>query len=214
MRCWRSIRSAARRGRLAWSSCTWPTPSAAPSAPGDDADDARYFCAGHLPQNIGFRTHREALALWARAKAIVCREAVDTDITRLADLGSTPGALGMDALAGYVGARNLALFCAFQGDTPVGYVALALPADELARLEHVFVAPNHRRFGIGTRLLRESVSYMAQRGSHTTHVEAPADHPALPLIIRAGFRVCGYRADVRERIVYLSAKPGRSDTIK
>ena len=61
-----------------------------------------------------------------------------------------------------------------------------------AVLHHLYVAPEHRRKGIGRLLLADAASYAKSRGARCLWLEATnVNYPAIQFYLRAGFCFCG-----------------------
>ncbi len=74
----------------------------------------------------------------------------------------------------------------------VGYASVALESDGMGHLRHLFVRPDVRRWGIGTRLLAESIAWAQGCGARRLIAHVSATNPAVALYLKAGFRVCGF----------------------
>ncbi len=75
------------------------------------------------------------------------------------------------------------------GGEIVGVLGLRIAAS-LAHVDSLIVAPDHRRTGIGRRLLDRSETVANYYNCHKVTLEAPAALPA-----RAFFEACGYKVE-------------------
>ena len=161
---------------------------------GDDATDAAFFALSELPpdEDIAFWTHREALHDWRRARAVIYREATEAEAIEAMAINVKYGEAPRDFLA-YVRDRGSCLLVAKDGNDTVGFASVTVDvAHETARLDNVFVLPSSRRWGIGSRLLTESVSYARAQRATRLITEIDASNPAIVVYLKAGFRICGY----------------------
>jgi GNAT superfamily N-acetyltransferase len=82
--------------------------------------------------------------------------------------------------------RSLAYICAYHGGRLIGFVNVAWDGGKHGFLLDTTVAPEHRRRGVGTELVRQAVQVAAQAGLGWLHVDY---EPQL-----GGFyRRCGFR---------------------
>lgn len=63
--------------------------------------------------------------------------------------------------------------------------------DQLGALQHVWVAPEFQRHGIGRALVREALAWAADAGFK--RIEVVADPSAMPFYLRLGARRCGHQ---------------------
>lgn len=61
-----------------------------------------------------------------------------------------------------------------------------------ARIIDIFVHPDHRRRGLGGKLVKELVALAKKKKVRTLIAEAPSLNPVLKLYKKNGFRKCGY----------------------
>ena len=159
--------------------------------PGDDASEVGFFAADELPVEIAFRTHRQALAHWSRAKRIIYRPATVEDAAILGIFALDAG-LARRCWEKYVGRPSTGLVVAAEGPRIVGLVAFSCdPQEATAQLEDIYVLPSYRRWGIGTRLLIATKKLAVELGAKRMLVRVQADNPGMLLFVRSGFAVCG-----------------------
>ena len=163
--------------------------------PGDDALEARFFPANALPKEIAFETHRQVLAEWARVRAILCREATTQDSKTVLHIAKKFHLTAPAPWEEYLKEAELLVALDVEGKV-VGFVSFTsdLRKRAVIHIEHIFVLPNYRRWGIGTRLLGAMQKAAIERQVHTLITQLPADNPALRLFLRTGFQVCGFLA--------------------
>lgn len=85
-----------------------------------------------------------------------------------------------------------ALFCAQHNNRPPGFLLLSKLMDE-AELLLVVVPPKARRQGLGTRLLREAISWLRRARVRSFFLEVERGAPAAQLYANVGFVACGAR---------------------
>ena len=161
--------------------------------PGDDAMDARWFSPYDLPpeEEIAFSTHRDALRRWLQARAVVYRPATSADIPQIKELIDTFQQPRWD-LQTYLENPNRSIVVADDRGRVVGYAGLTLiPEKDEAVIEHVFVHPHHRRWGIGSHLIEHALEMARGAQVHLVTTEAAADNPGLVVYLKMGFEVCG-----------------------
>ncbi len=161
--------------------------------PGADATEARFFAPGGLPAEIAFPLHRRVLGQWARAATIRCQEADVAQRRRAAGLAPQ----GVAALCPPAEQRPVEesplLLVAMEEGEVVGYLgADDVSAQGVLALRDVYVRPEYRRWGIGTRLLEAAARAAAARGAASLLAAVPAENPGLLLFTHAGFQVCGF----------------------
>lgn len=161
--------------------------------PGDDAVEAAFFAPDELPPDaeIAFWTHREVLNDWRRAKAITYRLAQDQEAEAVAALAAT------HQRPLWEGDRHRArpedrLLVAMDRGQVIGYASVTLAPEGQATLEYVFVTPNYRRWGIGTRLIEQCLDLARSSGMESMVAQVEAGNPAVAVYLKAGFRVCGF----------------------
>lgn len=161
-------------------------------AAGDDALEVGLFAPDELPEDIAFRTHRQALHDWRKARAVVCRLATLAEAEQAARLEGDGPREGRDHAA-YVTSEDRALFVAVDGTEVVARANLSLRQRQgTANLDDVFVWPSYRRWGIATQLIQHSLAFARQQGMRALTAEVPATNPALIVYLKAGFRVSGF----------------------
>lgn len=151
-------------------------------APGDDALEARFFHAADLPEDIAFRTHRRALEEWARAhrlRFVWLPEALAEPLE-----GMPP----IPPQAEQWHRQGNALLLACDGNKVIGWVAMALKPP--VRVEEIYVVPERRRLGIGSRLLAQAHVRLRECTSQVL-AEIPVDSPVLGFFLKAGYVICG-----------------------
>ena len=161
--------------------------------PGDDAAEARWFAPYELPpeDQIAFSTHRHALREWLRTRAVVYRTAVEGDIPALHELIEEYDQPRW-ALEEWVKEPNHVLIVADDRGTVVGYTGIVFsPPSEEARLMHVFVLPNRRRWGIGSHLIQHALKVARERRARLVTTRISAGNPAIAVYLKQGFEVCG-----------------------
>lgn len=161
--------------------------------PGDDASEAAFFSPTELPADgeIAFWTHRQVLLDWRRARAVIYKPADEAALRQASEL-----ALQHDRPAWEVdltqNSCQTQLLVAEDRDRVVGYAGLNQHPQGQARLEYLFVAPNYRRWGIGTRLIENCVALARHSGISSVVAEVEANNPAVAVYLKAGFHVCGF----------------------
>lgn len=162
--------------------------------PGDDAIEAAFFSPETLPpdEQIAFWTHRQALAAWRRARAIRFRRAGPAEARRAEDLCRAFD-LSPCLLRPRDDTSTGELIVALDGDQVVGFASVSVARDTAqGTLEQVFVHPDYRRWGIGTRLLRQAVASARSLGLETLTTQLDADNVAIGAFLKAGFHICGF----------------------
>jgi len=164
--------------------------------PGDDASEVRFFAPEELPAELAFRPQRRILGQWARAATIRCQEADAEQRARVAELAGQQGITYGPAEGRAALAACPLLLVALEGAEVVGFLAADdAPLNGTLALRGVYVLPDYRRWGIGTRLLGAASVLAAQRGADALLAEVPAENPALLLFTHAGFRVTAVRPE-------------------
>ncbi len=161
--------------------------------PGDDAKDARWFAPHELPpeDEIAFSTHRHALREWLRTRAVVYRIATQADMPAIANLIEEyqQPRWNLDA---YIQDPQRTIVVADDRGTIVGYTGLHLfPQEKEARITHVFVLPNRRRWGIGSHLIRHALDVARQAGARLVTTRISAGNVGIVVYLKQGFEVCG-----------------------
>ncbi len=161
--------------------------------PGDDAEDARWFAPHELPprEAIAFSTHWDALQRWLQARAVLYRPAVAADLPAIAELIHTYQQPRWD-LNRYLHDPLHHLLVADDRGYIVGYCGLRIEADEAqAVIDHVFVHPHHRRWGIGSHLIEHAMDVARREGVALVTTEVDAGNPGIVVYLKKGFEVCG-----------------------
>ena len=161
--------------------------------PGDDAEDARWFAPHELPpdEEIAFSTHRHALREWLRTRAVIYRTASEEDIPALTALIEEYEQPRWN-LDEYMRDPHRSIIVADDRGTVVGYAGLhMLPHQQEARITHVFVLPNRRRWGIGSHLIRHALQTARRKGARLVTTQITAGNVAIVVYLKQGFEVCG-----------------------
>jgi GNAT superfamily N-acetyltransferase len=97
-------------------------------------------------------------------------------------------AWGDDVRPGYrkVLERSLAHLCAYDGERLVGFVNVASDGGIHAFILDTSVHPDHRRNGIGTRLVRAAADAARNRGAAWLHADYEPPYAGL-------YEACGFR---------------------
>jgi len=98
-----------------------------------------------------------------------------------------------EALLAHQERGDLILVAAESGEVR-GYVDQeTLPDQSIAWVQHLVVAPEHRRTAIGSALLTRSMQHARQAGlSHIMALVQSKNYPAISFLQRHGFAFCGY----------------------
>ena len=161
---------------------------------GDDAQEVHTFPPDGLPPDdqIAFRTHRQALHDWRRARAIIYRRAAVADREAVAQLVERYTEIGDKSLA-YLAGGDRTLLLAWDGALLVGLACVDhRPWTRSASIDQVFVCPSYRRWGIATQMVVQAIDYARRQGVHTLLAQAPVANPVLLVYLKAGFRVSGF----------------------
>lgn len=80
------------------------------------------------------------------------------------------------------------------GPEPLGYICMsAQTAAEVVWVTDLAVAPDHRKRGVGTMLLKAAESWAVEHGSRMLFFETVAkNHPAIRMAQKFGLEFCGY----------------------
>jgi 8-oxo-dGTP diphosphatase len=164
-------------------------------AAGDDAVEAGWFGPDELPE-IAFRTHREVLRQWRRARAVVYRSATMADAEAVTVLSRVYPSEVSGACATFVGDPDKRLLVAVDNGQVIGFSGIVWDADSrTAHVEQVFVHPRYRRWGIGTHLLLTGLEFSREAGARAVFAKAPISNPGWGVYLKAGFRVSGFTND-------------------
>lgn len=161
---------------------------------GDDAAEAAFFAPDELPpdEKIAFRTHRQALRDWRRARAVVYRLATLEEADEATSINRFHGELERDFVADVRSPQGM-LLAAVDDSTLVGFASVTIaPAQRIGRLNQVFVLPRYRRWGIGSELIRRCIAFAREKRMSGLLVEVEATNPAMVVYIKLGFRVSGF----------------------
>jgi len=161
---------------------------------GDDAMDAAFFAPEELPHDdqIAFRTHAQALHDWRRARAVAYGPASPKQAERAASILRSHGERQRDFEVDICSDNSL-LLAATDDGVLVAFASLTTgKRGEAALLNHVFVLPRYRRWGIGSELIRRCIVEAGSREASTILAEVEATNPAIVVYIKMGFRVSGF----------------------
>lgn len=161
---------------------------------GDDAQEVRTFAPEELPpdEQIAFRTHRQALHDWRRARAVVYRPATPDDRQAVTALSERYREVGRECLS-YFGEEHRALLLAWDGEQLVGFACTSHRRwGHTASVDQIFVQPDYRRWGIATQLVYLAIAQVRAWQVRTLLAEAPVTNPVLLVYLKAGFRVSGF----------------------
>lgn len=160
---------------------------------GADATEARFFGPHDLPDEIAFPLHRRALGQWARAATIACREIDPGEFEQVARLVSRADLALQPPLEHYAAHPTAVLLVALEGTEVVGFLGAEEGQEpDGIELRDIYVLPDYRRWGIGTRLLSTMAARAAERGARRLRAEVDPANPGLLLLTHSGFRVCGF----------------------
>lgn len=175
---------------------------------GDDAQEVSVFSADRLPEEVAFRTHREALARWARRSKearstnLVIRQARPEDESRVLTLMSlVPANAYLSSAdiqrAGLRFRENPALdvLVAETDGHIVGFLALSFAptlSGLRALIDDLAVDPAYRRRGIGAALVEAAVQQASRRGATHLLIDTSRGDPS----IREFYRACGFEDGV------------------
>ena len=83
---------------------------------------------------------------------------------------------------------------ALVGSALVGFIHLLPdPQTRSGRIVHHAIAPDHRRRGIGGRLLQAAIRWAREHNLHSATVEVPTkNHPAISFYMEQGFTFTGF----------------------
>lgn len=179
---------------------------------GDDASEAAFFAPHELPSDdqIAFRTHRQALRDWRRARAVVYRMATAEEAAQATAMNRAHGEPERDFVRDLHSPKGI-LLAAVDDGTLVGFASLSVfPDHRIARINQVFVLPRYRRWGIGSELIRRCQVAASEGEAATITAEVEATNPAMVVYIKMGFHVSGFRQGLaagrqkQEALLFLS----------
>jgi GNAT superfamily N-acetyltransferase len=141
---------------------------------------------------IAFRTHRQALHDWRRARAVVYRAATLEEAEKATEVNRAHGEPERDFVAVVQSSQGMLLVAVDDGSV-VGFASVTTyPDEETGRIGQVFVLPRYRRWGIGSELIRRCIGYARKQGVSGLLAEVEATNPAMVVYIKLGFRVSGF----------------------
>ncbi len=161
---------------------------------GDDAQQVQAFAPEELPPDdqIAFRTHRQALHDWRRARAILYQESTPDARLAIAELLDQHPSIGHGCL-NYLGVEDRGMVLAWDASKLVGIACVShSPLGQSASIDQIYVLPGYRRWGIGTRLVGQAIDYARKADVRTLLAEAPVTNPILMVYLKSGFRVSGF----------------------
>ena len=154
---------------------------------GDDAQDVCVFSPDALPSDVAFRTHREVLARWVRARSApeggerpalaICDAELKDEVHVLELLPLIPANAELgprelaDAAQRFRERLTIDVLVAEMDSQVVGFVALSFVPTLTglrALINDLAVAPAYRRQGIGAALLEAAIQRTDRRGA--THL--------------------------------------------
>jgi GNAT superfamily N-acetyltransferase len=104
------------------------------------------------------------------------------------------------------------MYLACDGDAVVGSIYGLRDREhrEVARIGGTWVAPSHRRRGVGRELLEAVASWARERGSRRLALWAPSENAAaLALYREAGFKNTGRRQSLRDNVAHEAVELAR-----
>ncbi len=160
---------------------------------GDDAQDVRAFLPHELPESeLAFDTNRQALREWLRARRVAYKVANESEAREAERVQSKYQGVSLN-FVGNVRLPDRDLIVALDEGELVGFCNVQKDEDtDSTLITRLFVAPNYRRWGIGSQLLREAVDWAGKNGSKMVRAEAAATNPGMVVYLKSGFRVCGF----------------------
>ncbi len=160
---------------------------------GDDAQDVRLFAPHELPMDkIAFETSKMALREWLRARMMVYKPATEAEAREAEELYKRYEGKDCDFVSLATSSGSELLVAMDQGSV-VGVCGIRLEKHiDSALITKLFVKPNYRRWGIGSRLLREAMGWARDKSVALVRAEAGATNPGIVVYLKAGFRVCGF----------------------
>jgi len=161
---------------------------------GDDAAEVAFFAPHELPPDdeIAFRSHRQALRDWRRARAVIYRPATLEEAEQATAINRAHGEAEWDFAADVRSPQGMVLVAIDDGEL-VGFASVTIfPEQGIARLNQVFVLPRYRRWGIGSELIRRCIAFARAKQMSGLLTEVEATNPAMVVYIKLGFRVSGF----------------------
>lgn len=97
----------------------------------------------------------------------------------------------------YIWQRGSLTLVAEEQGKPIGFIIVRREAGRYGHVITIDVLPEHRRRGIGSRLMAEAESWLARRGARAVYLEAAADNlAAIDFYRKLGYveagRIAGY----------------------
>ncbi len=161
--------------------------------PGADATEARFFAPGGLPAEIAFPC---TAACWAsgrgRPPSAARRLTWPSAVARPAwpRKASPPCARPPNSAPSR--SRRSSWWPWRRGRSSATWARMTPRRRVSWRCATLYVRPEYRRWGIGTRLLEAAARAAAARGAASLLAAVPAENPGLLLFTHAGFQVCGF----------------------
>ncbi len=160
---------------------------------GDDAQDVQAFLPNEIANiDLAFDTNRKALRDWTRARRVVYKAATESEAKEAETLQEKYQGTRCDFVSA-VAAPGSDLIVALDGKEVVGFCKVQKDEDtDSTLITRLFVAPNYRRWGIGSSLLQKALTWARECGCKMARAEAAATNPGMVVFLKSGFRVCGF----------------------
>jgi ADP-ribose pyrophosphatase YjhB (NUDIX family) len=160
---------------------------------GDDAQEVRAFPPHELPEaDLAFDTNRQALREWLRATRLTYKAANESEATQAEALERKHRGRESDFVSAVTTPDSDLIVALDEGDV-VGFCKVQKDANTNSTIiTRLFVTPNYRRWGIGSRLLQEAIGWAEKCHCDMVRAEAAATNPGMVVYLKSGFRVCGF----------------------